>query len=108
MTFLEFLKSTASAVAAVETVISNAGLIYNKLAELIASTEAAFKSLVGAGAMKKTIVLAAISVFVTQLGQAWNDIKDLLSAFIDSVIGAYNAVTVVTDAATDTSTVTTA
>lgn len=93
--FTDFLAAAATAVATVQTVIADGQKLYGKLAELIANTEAAFAKVPNAGTTKKAIVMAGISVFVAQIGQAWDAVKDLLSAFVDSVISAYKAVTAV-------------
>jgi len=94
--FASYMVNLASVAAGVETVITDAKAIYDVVAKQVTIAEQAFAGVSGAGATKKAMVMAAISVAVANLGQAWSAVQNLISAFIDAAINLYNSAMSVT------------
>ena len=91
VSFPAFIAQAASIAAAAQTVITNAGALFDKVSAVVTQVETAFANISGQGATKKQLVLLYLSFAVQELGIAWDSVKGLVSAFIDSAISLYNS-----------------
>ena len=93
VSFPAFIAQAASVAAAAQTVITNAGALFAKVSAIVAQVESDFAAVSGQGATKKQLVMLYLSFAVQELGVVWADVKDLISAFIDSAISLYKTLT---------------
>lgn len=79
-----------AAVSAAVSAAKHTAKLYHYGADLIKAAEAAYDGVEKAGASKKEAVMAAVKALADQLSLDWPDIEAEYSAWIDSVVEAYN------------------
>lgn len=80
----------AAAVGAAISAGQHTAKLYHYGSDLIRAAEAAYDGVEKAGATKKEAVMAAVKALADRLSIEWAEIKAEYSAWIDSVVEAYN------------------
>jgi hypothetical protein len=90
------LSSVALAISNMAAVASAATVLYTYATELMEAAEKAYATTSGAGATKHESVLASVEKLAGALNMNWPNIQVAISAFIESVKTAFNALKAMT------------